>query len=194
MKNPILIGERLYLRPEEVEDAKPIARWDAEETDDFIDVGRFPLSPILFAESAKKGSVPDMPRGLALIACLRDNEEPIGIIGLVDFDWINRTAETFSFFAPGDAYRGHGYGTEAKLLLLEYGFERLGLHAIQSVVWEANERSTAALLKQGYQPAGRLKWDRTRRGVYMDALLFDIKRDEWLAAREAVRARTSPDP
>jgi RimJ/RimL family protein N-acetyltransferase len=135
-----------------------------------------------------------LPGTFTLIACLRESDEPIGVVGITDIDWVSRTGETFSFFAPGGAYRGSGFGTEAKLLLLEFGFERLGLHAIQSVVWEANERSAAALLKQGYQPAGRLKWDRTRRGVYMDALLFDIKRDEWLAAREAVRARTSPDP
>ena len=192
MKNPIMIGERLYLRPEEVEDAAPSARWDAEETDDFTDdFGRFPSSPITFAESAKKGAALEMPGTISLMACLRESNEPIGIVGITDINWVNRTGETFSFFAPGGAYRGSGYGTEAKLLLLEYGFERLGLHIIQSVVWEANERSAAALLKQGYQPAGRFKWDGTRRGVYMDALLFDVKHDEFLTSREAVRARDS---
>lgn len=191
MRNPIMIGERLYLRPEEVEDAPTVARWHAEETDDFTDdFGRYPISPITMEHLARKENGPDIPGMISLQACLKEGDELIGTVGLMDIDWINCTGETFSMFAPGP-YRGRGFGTEAKLLLLEFCFDRLGLHVIQSGVWEANERSAAALLKQGYQPAGRLKWDGTRRGVYMDVLLFDIKRDEWLAAREAVNARTA---
>lgn len=191
MRNPILVGERVYLRPEEVEDAPIVARWNADETDDFTDdFGRYPISPIAVEHYVKKENGPDIPGVVTLQVCLKEGDDLIGLVGLSDIDWINRTGETFSFFAPGD-YRGRGYGTEAKLLLLEFCFDRLGMHIIQSYVWEANERSAAALLKQGYQPAGRLKWDGTRRGVYMDALLFDVKRAEWLAAREAVNARTA---
>ena len=43
--------------------------------------------------------------------------------------------------------------------------------------------------KQGYRPAGRLKWTEVKDGRYVDGLLFDVKREEWLAARDAWRAR-----
>ncbi len=57
-----------------------------------------------------------------------------------------------------------------------------------STVFEANTRSSAALAKQGYRPAGRLRWHDVKGGIYRDMLVFDLLRDEWLAAREAWRA------
>jgi RimJ/RimL family protein N-acetyltransferase len=59
---------------------------------------------------------------------------------------------------------------------------------LSSVVFETNTRSAAALGKQGYRHAGRMKWMDVKDGRYIDANVFDVKRDEWLAAREAWRA------
>jgi len=36
MRNPIMVGERVYLRPLEVADAECLARMDAVETDTFM--------------------------------------------------------------------------------------------------------------------------------------------------------------
>ena len=57
-----------------------------------------------------------------------------------------------------------------------------------STVWEPNTRSAAALAKQGYRPAGRMRWFEIKDGAYRDMLVFDVTRDEWLAARDAWRA------
>jgi RimJ/RimL family protein N-acetyltransferase len=54
-----------------------------------------------------------------------------------------------------------------------------------------NERSQIALLRQGYQPAGRLHWTHTKGGLYGDTMLFDLTRDDWLAAHAAWRDRRS---
>jgi RimJ/RimL family protein N-acetyltransferase len=50
-------------------------------------------------------------------------------------------------------------------------------------------RSAAALIKQGYQPSGRLEREEIKNGVHRAGLMFDVKRDEWLAAREAWQAK-----
>jgi RimJ/RimL family protein N-acetyltransferase len=84
-------------------------------------------------------------------------------------------------------HRGKGYGTEAKHLLLEYAFDRVQLHVLYSWVWEPNTRSAAALMKQGYKPSGKLLRQDVKDGVYYGALMFDVKRDEWIEAREAWR-------
>lgn len=181
----MMVGERIYLRPPEPDDSQTMALAYAQETDDFTDdFGRYVQSPIMFRESFKSDGAGDTPGSMTMMSCLRENDRLIGWLGLVDIDWVNRTAETFSHFMPGE-WRGRGYGTESKHLLLEYAFDHVGLHVIQSFVWEANERSARALGRQGYQPTGRRRWENTRRGVYLDALLFDVKRDEWLAARDA---------
>lgn len=191
MHNPIMVGERVYLRPEEPDDVDTMAAHYALETDDWVDdFGRFPMSPLTFKHFMNEDAASAVPTNLTLHACLIESDLLIGWVGLFDIDYVNRTAETFSHFAPGE-WRGRGYGSEAKHLLLEYCFDHLQLYILQSYVFGSNERSAAALRRQGYQLAGVLRLDGPRRGKYLDTWAFDVKRDEWLAAREAWRARRS---
>ena len=188
MRNPLVTGDRVYLRPLEAADAEPLARLITEDTE-VTYRGRIPASPIGIERFIEKSheALPTPPGNLEFAVCLRADDCLIGVVNVDHLDWINRTGETGSFLAPA-AVRNQGYGTEAKHLLLEYCFDRLHLHALRSHVWEPNARSAAALAKQGYRPAGRLKWDDVKHGAYRDGLLFDILRPDWLAARAAWRA------
>jgi RimJ/RimL family protein N-acetyltransferase len=190
MRNAILIGERVYLRPLETSDTRAASEMDhLEDSAEMDGAGRMPVSPLEYAVEylGKSKSPPDW---FPLAICLRDTDEYIGEVSIGGLDWLNRTGETASYLRPDGPYRGHGYGTEAKLLLLEYCFEWLDLHVIQSRVSEKNVRSAAALRKQGYKLAGRLKWCFTKDGVYYDTLLFDITREEWHAVRAGAPARS----
>jgi RimJ/RimL family protein N-acetyltransferase len=187
MRNPLVAGERVYLRPLETADAEPLALMDANETDTFMWRRMMPGSPIHYESWIKDHYKDQPPPEIQLAVCLKADDRLIGMVGLEWIDWLNRAAETGSFLAPGE-FRGHGYGTEAKHLLLEYAFDHLCLHVLSSVVYETNTRSAAALGKQGYRHAGRMKWMDVKDGRYIDANVFDVKRDEWLAAREAWRA------
>lgn len=187
MRNALVVGPRLYLRPSEKEDGEQITRFQAEEPETFMDRGRVPFSPLAFAAMLDDVYGQRPPADIWLTACLRETDALIGTFQLFDVDWVNRTAETGAWIHD-PAYRGQGYGTEAKHLLLEYAFDRLQLHVINSYVWEPNARSAAAVQKQGYRLAGRLKWEDVKHGVMRDALQFDLLRDEWVVARDAWRA------
>ncbi len=187
MGNPVMVGERIYLRPLEVDDAETLARLISAETETFMERGRLPVSPLGFERWIAEVHERQPPGDIYLAICLKEDGRFLGVVNVMHVDWVNRTGETGSGLGPA-AVRGRGYGTEAKHLLLEYCFDRLQLHALRSHVWEPNARSAAALAKQGYRPAGRLKWDDVKDGVYRDALLFDLLREDWLAAREAWRA------
>lgn len=183
MRNPTMIGDRVYLSPREESDAVALARWEAQETDaNLYGVGRHPVSPIALAHFAREGHK-EPPRSLFFTALLVDGDEPIGEVSLMGINYVNRTAETGSMMKPGE-YRGRGYGTEAKLLLLEFAFDHLQLHVLQSHVFSGNQRSAAALRKQGYHLAGRMRYVEIHQGQYEDLLIFDITRPEWLATRE----------
>jgi RimJ/RimL family protein N-acetyltransferase len=189
VRNAIMVGARVYLRAIEPEDGEAFAAAITHETDTHFERGRFPTSPLAFdrwIEEAYRRSHND---AIEFAVCLVASDRLIGLVGVDHVDWINRTAETGSYLMSTE-FRGQGYGTEAKHLLLEYCFDRIHLHALCSHVWEPNQRSAAALLKQGYRPAGRLKWDDLKNGVYRDTLVFDLLREDWLAAREAGRIRT----
>ena len=189
MRNPMMSGERVYLRALEVEDAEPLALFAAEEPDTFMYRGRQPRSPLGFASWIADAYKAQPPRNVEFAVCLREDDRLIGQMGFDDLDWINRTGETGSFL--GAPFRNAGLGTEAKHLLIEYGFEVLYLHAIMSTVFEANTRSAAALAKQGYRAAGRIRRFDVKGGIYRDLLVFDLLREEWLAARAIWRASRS---
>lgn len=191
MRNPLVVGSRVYLRALETNDAETDAAQANAETETFMYRGRAPASPLAFARWIEEDGKHPMPSEIHLAVCLRDGDRYIGAVSLHHVDYLNRTAETGSGLADG--FRNQGFGTEAKMLLLEYAFDRLHLHAIHSHVFEHNTRSAAALRKQGYRYAGRRKWDDVKGGVYRDGLLFDLLREEWLAAREAWRATLPAD-
>ena len=187
MLNPIISGFRLYLRPFESGDAGMIARLYHEEPDrePFLG-GRNPISPITMDRLIEGWHQHQPPGEIHFAVGLTADDSLIGWVSLWALDWVNRTAETASFMLP--KYRNRGYGTEAKHLLLEYAFERIQLKMVWASTWELNARSAAALVKQGYRPAGHLKWMGVNDGTYRDTLLFDLTYDEWLAARDTWRA------
>jgi RimJ/RimL family protein N-acetyltransferase len=193
MHNALITGERVFLRALDVADAEAWAEFIAAEPDAFQKRGRLPLSPIALAKWIEGLYKTPVPAALSLAVCLIEDGRFIGNVDLDHIDWINRTAETGSYISDA-SFRGQGYGTEAKFLLLEYCFDHLQLHALCSYVFEPNTRSAAALAKQGYKPAGRWKWDDLKDGVYRDVLVFDILREQYLAAKEtwfASRRETS---
>ncbi|HEY8446203.1 MAG TPA: GNAT family protein [Thermomicrobiales bacterium] len=178
----VIVGERVYLRAVRTEDMDLLARWSRQETETFFDNGRPIRSPIAAAHFHRKLAEANPPNWIRFAICLRENDELIGFNGIANIDWVHQAAETETEI-PRPEYRGSGYGTEAKHLLLAYAFERLGLHMVYSYVWEPNTRSAAALRRQGYRDAGRLSWSGLKDGEFVGSLLFDLLAEEWQAAR-----------
>jgi RimJ/RimL family protein N-acetyltransferase len=181
--NALIGSQRLALRPMQVNDAETIARLIRGEPDASFGHSRFPYSAIHIAnwvgEMAEKDPAPD----IELAVVLRETDELIGETGLYSIDWIARTAESGSWLYRA-ADRGQGYGTEAKLLLLEYAFDRLALNMIWAWVKERNPRSQAALRKQGYRDAGRFTWSGYGPDGFENARMFDLLATEWRSARD----------
>jgi N-acetyltransferase len=183
--NALIGSQRLALRPMQVDDAETIANLIRSEPDASFGHSRFPYSAILmadwFGEMAEKDPAPDVEFAVVL----RETGELIGETGLYSIDWIARHAESGSWLYRA-ADRGQGYGTEAKLLLLEYAFDRLGLNMIWAWVKERNPRSQAALRKQGYRDAGRFTWSGYGPDGFENARMFDLLATEWRSARDGV--------
>jgi RimJ/RimL family protein N-acetyltransferase len=183
-KNAVMVGERIYLRPVEIEDMEQDGIWSRRESETFFDDGRVPRSSIGLAHWARELAEADHPEWIRFAICLRDGDVYVGSNGISDIDWIDRTAETESFiFRP--EYRGGGYGSEAKHLLLAYTFDVLGLHAVRSFVWGPNTRSAAALRKQGYRDAGIFHWTGVKNAEFTFSVTFDLLAEEWRAMRDA---------
>ena len=181
-RNAIVVGERVVLRPLEVADAETIARWSRQETETFFQNGRGVRSQAVLAHRFAKMGETEPPSEIEFAITLRESGELIGDNGLYGIDWVHKTAETGTYIYRPE-FRNGGYGTEAKHLLLEYAFERLGLHMVRSLVWSFNTRSAAALRKQGYRDAGEMHWVGIGDGGFPGDRIFDLLAEEWRAHR-----------
>jgi RimJ/RimL family protein N-acetyltransferase len=180
--NALLGSERLALRPMQIDDAETIANLLRAEPDTSFGHSRYPYSAVAISDWAGTMSKEDVPKDIEFAVVLRESGELIGENGIYDIDWLARNGESGTWIYKPE-YRGSGYGTEAKHLLLEYAFERLNLHMIWSWVKGRNPRSQAALRKQGYRDAGRTNWIGFGPDGFEDARMFDLLASEWRNAR-----------
>ena len=112
----------------------------------------------------------------------------IGIMGLHRINWKDRTATTGAVIGDKE-YWGKGYGTEAKMLLLDYAFNTLNLRKIGSMVIAFNKRSLAYSLHCGYKVEGVLKKHIFKKRKYWDEIVLGVFKKDWLSARKRYNAR-----
>jgi RimJ/RimL family protein N-acetyltransferase len=110
----------------------------------------------------------------------------IGTIGLHRINWKDRTAVTGMLIGEPD-YREKGYGTDAKMALLDYAFNTLNLWKICSGALAFNVGSQRCLEKCGYQREGVRRKQFFRNGEYHDEIMFGLFKEEWLEAKRALQ-------
>jgi len=179
-RGAMMVGARVYLRAFEKKDAEEVTQWEMRDPEAGFSMGRGAQSPSALARDLLEQQKDALPENITFCVCLRENDELIGSVELGDIDYVNRNAETGSWFHRAD-YRGGGYGSEAKQLLLEYAFDRMRMHMVHSWVLFHNTRSAAALRKQGYKESGRANWLFSHEGKLGNMVLFDLLADEWRA-------------
>ena len=79
----------------------------------------------------------------------------------------------------GNQHRGKGYASEALGLLIEYGFDEIGLHRIYARVIDGNEASRNLFTRLGFTQEGLLREHVFRHGKYRNMFMFGLLRDEW---------------
>ena len=108
----------------------------------------------------------------------RATMRPIGNTGLHDIDHLHRTAEFGILIGEKECW-GKGYGTETTRLMLDYGFNALGLHNIMLTAFSFNERGLRAYTRAGFREIGRRREAFRLAGraydvVYMDCLATEF--------------------
>lgn len=84
-----------------------------------------------------------------LFAIMKE-DRPIGELQLKRIDWENKEC-TLSIHLQNDAVKGHGYGTFAEQLALQYAFDTLGMAAVNADTIIKNKRSQYVLEKVGFK-------------------------------------------
>lgn len=91
----------------------------------------------------------------------------IGDVALQNIDRVNRKCSVGIGMTKLE-YRGKGYGTQAVMLMLDYGFRYLGLERITANTLDVNIGAQTLLSKCGMSLEGR-----ERRSVYLNSEMHD---------------------
>jgi len=102
----------------------------------------------------------------------------LGGIGLHKIDWENSNAEVGIVIGKKE-YWNKGYGTDAMMAILDFGFNQMNLHRIYLRVFEFNQRGIRSYEKCGFKKEGILRHDRYREGRYYDTIMMGILKEEF---------------
>lgn len=128
-------------------------------------------------------------RAMPFATIERASGRPIGSTRYGSIDLANRRVEIgWTWVAP--AWQRSAVNTEAKLLMLEHAFERLGCIRVEFKTDALNAQSRSALLGIGATQEGILRQHMvTETPRLRDSVYFSILDAEWPAVKERLRAR-----
>ncbi len=178
MQNPFIVGDRVYLRPLEVEDTDAFVPWLND-----TEIGRYlglmhPTNRLRERGYMEKLYKDDRKVNMGIV--LKEGDQLIGSISLDDISIPHRHAELGILIGDKSCW-SKGYGTEAMNLMIEYGFNQLNLHRIYLFVYDFNARAVRAYEKVGFKREGVLRDHGYRNGEYYDNYAMSILEDEWRA-------------
>jgi len=175
MRNPFLIGERIYLRPYELEDAPSAMAWmnDREVTRSLDTSG-----PISLEQEQQFIRNAISPTSASLAMVLKRGDELIGSAGFNRIDHRSRVG-VFGIVIGAKSLWGQGIGTEATRLVCEFGFVDLCLNRIELEVLADNVAGITVYERVGFVREGVRREARMRDGHAVDAVTMAMLRREW---------------
>ncbi|HDR9801805.1 TPA: GNAT family N-acetyltransferase [Burkholderia cenocepacia] len=108
-------------------------------------------------------------RNVRLAICGSETQQMVGVIYLLDIDWISRSAE-FAIQIGDSAARGIGIGTEATRLALDHAFDDLNLHRLHLTVLASNAHAIALYEKVGFRAEGLQRQAAFKSGRHVDVV------------------------
>jgi RimJ/RimL family protein N-acetyltransferase len=107
---------------------------------------------------------------------------PIGRIGLNNFRPRDRMASLYVFIGDREAW-GKGFGRDALMALLHYGFDTLNLRQIELWTLADNDRAIRMYKGCGFVEEARLRDRSWIEGHYVDHLVMSVNAEEFSRIR-----------
>jgi RimJ/RimL family protein N-acetyltransferase len=176
MKNPFIIGDKIYLRAVECEDAVLLMRCNNQPEVQATFFIAFPTNTLRQEQDIKH--LYEQHDYIPFVICEKETDKAIGITAFHRVDLVSRAA-VFSIRIAYEEDWGKGYGSEATRLMVEYGFEKLNLNRIQLHVFAGNTRGIRAYEKAGFIKEGLLRQAMYHNNEYCDFHVMGILREEY---------------
>ncbi len=171
-----IIGDNVYLSPISLDD---VEEYTHMVNNNIVSVG---LGSAVYASTYCADRELDVLKSLRMshnfAVRLIENDELLGNIGFNDIDSVNKSG-TLGIMLGNEKYYGKGYGKEALILLLDYGFSLLNLRNIVLYVFEYNEIAYNLYKKVGFKEVGRIRKRQELMGKFYDSIVMDILNEEF---------------
>ncbi|HEX7651263.1 MAG TPA: GNAT family protein [Candidatus Paceibacterota bacterium] len=186
-------GSRVYLRPRIESDIPCLFKWSNDP-----DILKYLSYQYPRSEAEIRQSILDSGKQLnrfAFIIMLKgetpEHDRPIGWMSLFDIDRDNGTAVTGAAIGEQDC-QCRGYGTEAKMLLLDFAFNTINLRKVYSHVYAANKRSLRYSEKCGYRHEATLPKHKYLGGRLINEHILAVYADRWRKLWQKSKKSTRP--
>jgi diamine N-acetyltransferase len=100
----------------------------------------------------------------------------VGVCGLTNINWVNRTAEISIYVAK--KYQGKGIAGDALELLRQKALDEFGLNRLYAEIYAFNTVSIKLFESAGYTLEGRMKQHVWKNGGFHDALIYGLLRGD----------------
>jgi RimJ/RimL family protein N-acetyltransferase len=175
MYGPVIQGKLLRLRPPRPEDAEVMITWFEDlEANHYLAL-RNP--PSIGMEKEWLENTAKDPN--SVIWVIEVDDRGVGTTGIREIDWKNGFGVTGTVIGDKSMW-GKGIGREAMQLRARYAFTQLPLRKLKSSYFDGNVASGRAQAAAGYREVGRFRADRFVDGRWVDEILTEVMREDWL--------------
>lgn len=176
---PILVTDRLLLRPFTLADAPEVQRLagDYEVASRTLDI------PYPYPDGAAEDWIathrPGFEKRMHVVYAVTcpEGQDLVGAVGLVEMNLRHGRAE-LGYWVAKHSW-GRGYATEAARAVIEYGFRVLELHRIYAMHFSRNPASGRVMEKCGMVHEAHLREHNRKWGVFEDVDIWGVLSDDW---------------
>lgn len=179
MQNEFLVGEKIYLRPLEPEDAQLTAKC---KNSPYVRETFYWNFPENIAQ--QKDYLKDLYRAdkkydyTPFAIVIKENDKAIGVTAFHRIDLVSRAA-VYSIIISDETEWGKGYAGDVTRTMIKYGFDILNLNRIQLVVSGENPRGLHVYEKCGFVKEGILRQAMYHYDHYSDFVIMSILREDY---------------
>lgn len=105
--------------------------------------------------------------------------KPIGVCGLIHINLKDKIASV-AIIIGEKKYQSKGFGTEILQMLLDYGFNQIRIHKIESEVFAYNQASAKLFKKMNFKEEVILRDSLWRNGKWWNILILSILQNEYV--------------
>lgn len=176
MKNPFIIGKRLYLRPVSNEDVNErYLCWLNDPS--VLELRSRKVFPADIADIEAFRNKQKTSGFIHLAIVLREDDRHIGNITLGPINWYHRHGEVSILIGEKDAW-GKGYGREAVFLISKHAFENANLHRVWSA--SVNPAFIRIVKYLGWEKEGEYREALWCKDKYLSVEVYSILKKEFI--------------